>query len=188
MPKVALAGNKIRREMLLRPDLDDWVLEMMGKPPGWSRNAVIEYCIEKIRNRSDGDSKADQILLELRRMSEAQEQVAEGLARLRAFHDYRLWLSFQPDEIHPSSYYYCVIKWIVEAVPAGADSMGSGEAVGRDRGSDAVARSGSRSVHGVPAAPAPRGRKFAGSVGGRPCRRSGRCRGGKRHRSAMRKP
>ncbi len=49
MPKVALAGNKIRREMLLRPDLDDWVLEMMGKPPGWSRNAVIEYCIEGIR-------------------------------------------------------------------------------------------------------------------------------------------
>src|SRR5688572_27172185 len=62
-------------------------------------------------------------------------------------------------------YYYCVIKWIVEAVAVGADSMGSGEAVGRGRGSDAVARSGSRLAHGVPAAPAPRGRKFAGSVG-----------------------
>src|SRR3954453_14778316 len=48
-------------------------------------------------------------------------------------------------------YYYCVINWIVKAVPAGADSMGSGEAV--ERGSDAVARSGL--AHGVPAAPAP---------------------------------
>src|SRR3954466_16280448 len=40
--------------------------------------------------------------------------------------------------------------------------MGSGEAVEPNRGSDAVARSGS--AHGVPAALAPRGRKVAGCL------------------------
>src|SRR4051795_10446466 len=56
--------------------------------------------------------------------------------------------------------------------------MGSGEAVEPNRGSDDVARSGS--AHGVPAALAPRGRKVAGSAGAWPCRRSRRCRGGKK--------
>ncbi len=71
-------GSKVRRELLLTPDRDLWASLMMGRPPGLSRNAVIEHAIDVARRREEGDGKADLILGEIGRLADALGRVAEG--------------------------------------------------------------------------------------------------------------
>lgn len=97
-------GNKVRREVLLRPDLDAWVSEMMRKPPGWSRNAVVEYCIEEVQRREAAGERADALLGEVKRLVEVETRVLEAVERLRSFSDYTLWLRFQPEGAQPATY------------------------------------------------------------------------------------